>query len=39
MTKRKIEVIQPNFKKEAVALVIEQGYSISSTAASLGITD
>ncbi len=39
MTKRKNRTYTLEFKKEAVALVTEQGYSIPNAAASLGITD
>ena len=39
MTKRKVRSYTAEFKKEAVALVTEQGYSVSKAAASLGITD
>jgi transposase len=39
MTKRKIRSYTVEFKKEAVALVTEQGYSVPKAAASLGITD
>jgi transposase len=39
MTKRKIRSYTVEFKKEAVALVTEQGYSVSKAAESLGITD
>ena len=38
-TKRKIRSYTVEFKKEAVALVTEQGYSVSKAAESLGITD
>lgn len=37
MTKRKNRVYANEFKQEAVALVLEQGYSVSKAAASLGI--
>lgn len=39
MTKRKVRSYTVEFKKEAVALVTEQGYSVSKAAESLGITD
>ena len=39
MTKRKIRSYTTEFKKEAVALVTEQGYSVAKAAESLGITD
>lgn len=39
MTKRKNRSYTPEFRLEAVALVNEQGYSVSRAAASLGITD
>ena len=39
MTKRKNRVYSNEFKQEAVALVLEQGYSVPRAAASLGITD
>ncbi len=39
MTKRKNRTYTNEFKQEAVALVTEQGYSVSKAAASLGITD
>ena len=39
MTKRINRNYTAEFKQEAVALVIEQGYSVSKAAASLGITD
>lgn len=39
MTKRKNRVYTNEFKQEAVALVLEQGYSVPRAAASLGITD
>ncbi len=39
MTKRKIRSYTAEFKQEAVALVVEQGYSVAKAAASLGITD
>ncbi|WP_084177594.1 transposase, partial [Pseudoalteromonas sp. '520P1 No. 412'] len=35
----KIKSYTVEFKKEAVALVTEQGYSVSKAAESLGITD
>ncbi|EWH08081.1 transposase [Catenovulum agarivorans DS-2] len=38
MTKRKNKTYTTEFKQEAVALVTEQGYSVSEAAASLGIT-
>ncbi len=38
MTKRKNKVYTNEFKQEAVALVTEQGYSVSEAASSLGIT-
>jgi len=38
MTKRKNRVYEPEFKQEAVALVLEQGYSVPDAAESLGIT-
>ena len=38
MTKRKNRTYTDEFKKEAVALVMEQGYSVSEAATSLGIT-
>ena len=38
MTKRKNKVYTNEFKQEAVALVTEQGYSMSEAASSLGIT-
>ena len=39
MTKRTNKHYPVEFKQEAVALVIEQGYTIVQAAASLGITD
>ncbi len=39
MTKRKLRSYTAEFKKEAVALVTEHGYSVSKAAESLGITD
>ena len=39
MIKRKVRSYTAEFKQEAVALVTEQGYSVSKAAASLGITD
>jgi transposase len=39
MTKRTNRKYTAEFKQEAVALVTEQGYSVSKAAASLGITD
>lgn len=39
MTNRKIRSYTNEFKKEAVALVTEQGYSVAKAATSLGITD
>lgn len=39
MTKRKNRSYTNDFKREAVALVTEQGYSVTKAAASLGITD
>ncbi|MBE0389471.1 hypothetical protein PLUTE_b0437 [Pseudoalteromonas luteoviolacea DSM 6061] len=39
MTKRTNRSYTAEFKQEAVALVTEQGYSVSKAAASLGITD
>ena len=39
MTKRKIRSYTVEFKKEAVALVTEQGYSVSKAPESLGITE
>ena len=39
MTKRKVRSYTVEFKKETVALVTEQGYSVSKAAESLGITD
>ena len=39
MTKRKNRTYTDEFKQEAVALVTEQGYSVSKAAASLGIKD
>ena len=39
MTKRKVRSYTVEFKKETVALVTEQGYSVSKAAKSLGITD
>jgi len=39
MTKRINRSYTAEFKQEAVALVTEQGYSVSKAAASLGITD
>ncbi len=38
MTKRKNKSYTTEFKQEAVALVTEQGYSVSEATASLGIT-
>lgn len=38
MTKRKNKTYTTEFKQEAVALVTEQGYSVSEASASLGIT-
>jgi len=38
MTKRKNKTYTTEFKLEAVALVTDQGYSVSEAAASLGIT-
>ena len=37
MTKRKNKVYTQEFKQEAVALVLEQGYSVVQAAESLGI--
>lgn len=39
MIKRKNKHYPTEFKQEAVALVVEQNYSISQAASSLGITD
>lgn len=39
MTKRTNRSYTAEFKQEAVALVIVQGYSVPKAAASLGITD
>ncbi|CAH9058154.1 hypothetical protein PSECIP111951_01814 [Pseudoalteromonas holothuriae] len=39
MTKRPTRNYTAEFKQEAVALVTEQGYSVPTAAASLGITD
>ncbi len=39
MTKRINKQYPDDFKQEAVALVLEQGYTIVQAAASLGITD
>jgi transposase len=39
VTKRKNKRYPTEFKQEAVALVVEQNYSISQAASSLGITD
>nr|PMI00864.1 transposase [Shewanella sp. 10N.286.48.A6] len=39
MTKRINKQYPEDFKQEAVALVLEQGYTIIQAAASLGITD
>ncbi len=39
MNKRKNRSYPLAFKQEAVALVVEQGYSVAAAAASLGITD
>lgn len=39
MTKRANRSYTAEFKQEAVALVTEQGYTVSKAAASLGITD
>lgn len=39
MTKRTNRSYTAEFKQEAVALITEQGYSVSKAAASLGITD
>lgn len=39
MTKRINKHYPAEFKQEAVALVIEQNYSIAQAAASLGVTD
>ena len=39
MTKRTNKQYPNDFKQEAVALVIEQGYSVVEAAASLNITD
>jgi len=39
MTKRTNRNYTAEFKQEAVALVTEQGYSVSKAASSLGITD
>ena len=39
MTKRINKQYPNDFKQEAVALVLEQGYTIVQAAASLGITD
>ena len=39
MTKRANRSYTAEFKKEAVALIIDQGYSVSKAASSLGITD
>jgi len=39
MTKRTDKYYPAKFKQEAVALVIEQDYSIVQAAASLGVTD
>ena len=38
MTKRKNRTYTDEFKQEAVALVLEQNYSVGDAAASLGIT-
>ena len=38
MTKRKNRTYSNEYKKEALALVTEQGYSVSETTTSLGIT-
>lgn len=38
MTKRKNKTYSTEFKQEAVALVTEQGYTVTEAAASLGIT-
>lgn len=39
MTKRKNRAYTDDFRREAVALVTEQGYSVAKAAASLGIAD
>ena len=39
MTKRTNRSYTTEFKQEAIALVTDQGYSVSKAAASLGITD
>ncbi len=39
MTKRKNRSYTNEFKQEAVALVLEQGYTVPKAAASLGIKD
>ena len=39
MTRWKPRSYTTEFKQEAVALVVEQGYSVAKAAASLGITD
>lgn len=39
MTKRKVKTYTKEFKEEAVALVTEQGYSVTEAAKSLGITN
>ncbi|RSD29635.1 transposase [Vibrio pectenicida] len=39
MTKRKNRSYTDEFRREAVALITEQGYSVSKAAASLGVTD
>ena len=39
MTKRTNRNYTAEFKQEAVALVTEQGYSVTKAAASFGITD
>ena len=39
MTKRTNRSYTAEFKQEAVALVLDQGYSVPEAAASLGITD
>lgn len=39
MTKRMNRTYTTEFKQEAVALVVEQGYSVAKAAASVGIAD
>jgi len=39
MRKRKNRTYTGEFKQEAVALVTEQGYTVSKAAASLGVKD